>query len=142
MNVLLITVDCLRRDRCGIYGHHRDTTPTMDALARKGYVFDEAYATGPVTTESFPGILAGRLSAQCVAGETLYQKRIPEGEPTIATHLQDAGYDTVGVISNPRIGLHVDTDRGFETFRNLRTGVDRTKGKMTDGVVATRSTNR
>lgn len=122
MNVLLITVDCLRRDRCGIYGHHHDTTPTMDALARKGYVFDEAYATGPVTTESFPGILAGRLSAQCVAGETLYQKRIPEGEPTIATHLRDAGYDTIGVISNPRIGCHVDTDRGFETFWNLRTG--------------------
>ncbi|WP_253739115.1 sulfatase [Halohasta salina] len=121
MNIVLVTIDCLRRDRCGIYGHHRDTTPTLDALGREGFVFDNAYATGPVTTESFPGILAGRLSAQCVAGENLYQKRIPDGEPTIASHLQEAGYDTVGVISNPRIGTHVDTDRGFETFRNLRT---------------------
>ncbi|WP_159900221.1 hypothetical protein [Salinirussus salinus] len=32
MNVLHVTVDCLRRDRCGLYGHHRDTTPTLDAL--------------------------------------------------------------------------------------------------------------
>lgn len=120
MNLLLVTIDCLRRDRCGIYGHHRDTTPTLDALGREGYVFDNAYATGPVTTESFPGILAGRLSAQTVAGENLYQKCIPEGEPTIATHLRDAGYETVGVISNPRIGSHVGIDRGFETFTNLR----------------------
>ena len=121
MNVVLVTVDCLRRDRCGTYGHHRDTTPTLDALGREGYVFDSAYATGPVTTESFPGILAGRLSADCVAGENLYQKRIPEGEPTLASHLRDAGWSTAAVISNPRIGTHVDSDRGFETFRNLRT---------------------
>ena len=60
MNVVLVTVDCLRQDRVGIYGHHRDTT--LDALGREGFVFDDAYATGPVTTESIPGILAGRLS--------------------------------------------------------------------------------
>lgn len=94
----------------------------MDALGRDGFVFDRAMATGPVTTESFPGILAGRLSADTVAGSTLFQKSLPEDAPTIAGQLESAGYDTVGVISNPRIGSHVGTDRGFETFRNLRTG--------------------
>lgn len=48
-------------------------------------------------------------------------KKLPDGEPTIASHLQDAGWSTVGIISNPRIGEHVDLDRGFSTFRNLRT---------------------
>ncbi len=131
MNVLLVTIDCLRRDRCGVYGHHRDTTPTLDALARDGFVFDDACATGPVTTESFPGILAGRLSAQTVAGDTLYQKCIPEGEPTIASHLRERGWNTAAVISNPRIGRHVGTDRGFETFRNLRTAGDGSDGAST-----------
>lgn len=121
MNVLLVTIDCLRQDRCGIYEHHRNTTPTLDALAREGFVYENAYATGPVTTESFPGILAGRLSAQTVAGDNLYQKGIPDGEPTIASHLREKGYGTVGVISNPRIGRHVGSDRGFEVFKNLRT---------------------
>ena len=120
MNVLLVTIDCLRRDRCGIYGHHRDTTPTLDSLGREGFVFDNAYATGPVTTESFPGILAGRLSAQTVAGDNLYQKCLPEGAPTIASHLRDEGWDTTAVISNPRIGEHTGADRGFESFQNLR----------------------
>jgi choline-sulfatase len=121
MNVLLVTIDCLRRDRCGIYGHHRETTPTLDALARDGFVFENAYATGPVTTESFPGILAGRLSAQCVAGDTLYQKCLPDGAPTIASHLRQNGWETTAVISNPRVGEHVGTDHGFSTFQNLRT---------------------
>jgi len=120
MNVLLVTIDCLRRDRCGIYDHHRDTTPTLDSLGREGFVFDNAYATGPVTTESFPGILAGRLSAQTVAGDNLYQKCLPEGAPTIASHLRDEGWDTTAVISNPRIGEHTGADRGFESFQNLR----------------------
>jgi hypothetical protein len=121
MNVVLVTVDCLRQDRVGIYGHHRDTTPTLDALGREGFVFNNAYATGPVTTESMPGILAGRLSRDCVAANNLYQKRIPDGEPTIASHLRDEGWSTAAVITNPRIGPHVASDRGFETFENLRT---------------------
>lgn len=128
MNVLLITIDCLRRDRCGIYGHHRNTTPTLDALAQDGFIFDEAYATGPVTTESFPGILAGRLSAQTVAGNNLWQKCLPDGAPTIASRLREEGWDTAAVISNPRIGKHVDSDRGFETFQNLRTPDDGSSG--------------
>lgn len=126
MNVVLVTIDCLRSDRCGIYGHHRDTTPTLDALAQDGFLFTNAFATGPVTTESFPGILAGRLSAQTVAGDTLYQKCLPDGSPTIASHLSANGWDTAAVISNPRIGTHVGTDHGFETFRNLRTKDDGT----------------
>jgi len=121
MNVLLVTIDCLRRDRCGIYGYHRDTTPTLDRLGQSGFVFDRAYATGPVTTESFPGLLAGRLSAQTVAGDNLWQKCLPDGAPTIASHLSDEGWDTGAVISNPRIGRHVNSDRGFGEFRNLRT---------------------
>lgn len=120
MNILLMTIDCLRRDRCGVYDHHRNTTPPLDSLARDGFLFESAYATGPVTTESFPGILAGRLSAQTVAGETLYQNFLSEGAPTIASHLRDNGWDTAAVILNPRIGEHVGTDRGFEEFYNLR----------------------
>jgi choline-sulfatase len=121
MKILLVTLDCLRRDRCGTYGYHRDTTPTLDALGQNGVVFDNAYATGPVTTESFPGILAGRLSAQTVAGDNLWQKCLADDAPTIASHLSDEGWDTGAVISNPRIGVHVHSDRGFAEFRNLRT---------------------
>lgn len=124
MNVLLVTIDCLRCDRCGVYGHHRNTTPTLDTLTQDGFLFESAFATGPATTESFPGILAGRLSAQTVAGDTIYQKCLPDGTSTLASHLRDNGWDTAAVISNPRIGEHVGTDHGFAAFRNLRTSSD------------------
>jgi len=132
MNVVLVTIDCLRQDRCGIYGHHRDTTPTLDALGREGYVFDNAFATGPGTTESFPGILAGRLSADTLAGDTIHQKCLPRDAPTLAEHLRDAGWSTGAVLSNPRIGTHVGSDRGFQTFDNLRIG-DRTTSTQNTG---------
>lgn len=120
MNIILITVDCLRLDRCGVYGHHRNTTPTLDEIACEGYVFEQAYATGPVTTESFPGILAGRLSMQTEPRGTISQKGLPEEAPTIASGLREEGFTTGAVLSNPRIGPHVETNRGFDHFTNLR----------------------
>ena len=55
-NVVLITIDCLRGDRCGFSGHHRDSTPQLDQLAKDALIYDNCYATGSYTTESFPGI--------------------------------------------------------------------------------------
>jgi arylsulfatase len=109
MNIILLTVDCLRQDRCGIYGYHRDTTPILDAIASDSYLFNNAYATGPITTESFPGILAGRLSAHCVPREKIIRKGLPDNAETVAEAAQRAGYSTAAVISNPRIGSYVQT---------------------------------
>lgn len=73
-NVLLITIDCLRQDRCGAYGYHRNTTPTLDSVARDSFVFENEFATGPVTAESFPGILAGRLLQSALLERTFIKK--------------------------------------------------------------------
>ena len=35
-NVLLVTIDTLRADHVGSYGYHEASTPTIDALARRG----------------------------------------------------------------------------------------------------------
>ena len=45
-NVVLLTVDCLRYDRCGFNGYYRNTTPVLDRLAEESYLFDRAYAPG------------------------------------------------------------------------------------------------
>jgi arylsulfatase A-like enzyme len=37
-NVLLVIIDSLRRDRLGVHGHHRPTSPKIDALARTGVI--------------------------------------------------------------------------------------------------------
>jgi arylsulfatase A-like enzyme len=55
-NVLLVTVDCLRRDRLSAYGHVRPTTPFLDSLLETSLHATAAHATAPWT-----GLLSGDL---------------------------------------------------------------------------------
>jgi arylsulfatase A-like enzyme len=42
MNVLLVSIDSLRSDHVHAYGYARETTPTIDGLARDGALFRTA----------------------------------------------------------------------------------------------------
>lgn len=120
-NVLLVTVDCLRYDRCGFAGHHRETTPTLDSLARDSFLFDRAYATGTYTTESVPGMIAGLHSYNgAYFGDDPAYKAIPAGHETLATHLHSMGYNTSAVLTNPHLTSERNFDSGFDEFKNLR----------------------
>lgn len=124
-NILLVTIDCLRYDRCGFAGHDWNTTPTLDNLASESYVFDEAFSTGTYTTESVPGIIAGQHSHNgAYFGTDPAWKAIPVGSPTIASHLQENGYDTTAVLTNPHLTQERNFDTGFAHFENLRLAGD------------------
>lgn len=129
MNVVLVTIDCLRYDRCGFNGHNIDTTPFLDSIAADSHIFDQAYATGPYTPESFPGILAGLHSPNVAYYDDLIWKAIPEGSQTIAERLHETGYSTAAALSNPHLSANRNFDKGFSEFRNLR--VERT-GEIAD----------
>jgi len=133
-NIVLVTVDCLRYDRCGFNGHDRNTTPVLDALANESYVFDNAYATGPYTTESVPGIIAGQHSYNGAHfGEHLAWKAIPTESRTVASYLSDNGYSTAASLTNPHITRDRNFDNGFDTFRNLERGDGETDETDSDG---------
>ena len=51
-NVLLISIDTLRRDHCTPYGYERNTTPSLKMLAEQGAVFDLAYSPSATTATS------------------------------------------------------------------------------------------
>src|SRR5947208_3400180 len=59
-NVLLVTIDTLRADHVGSYGYHEASTPTIDALARRGVRFETAVAHVPLTGPSHASILTGQ----------------------------------------------------------------------------------
>ena len=58
-HLILISIDTLRADRLGTYGHDRDTSPNLDALAREGIQFEHAYSTAPWTLLSHLSMLTG-----------------------------------------------------------------------------------
>jgi choline-sulfatase len=120
-NVLLVTVDCLRYDRCGFNGHHRNTTPTLDALAADALVFDRCYSTGPYTTESVPGILAAQHSHNgSKYGDNAGYKAIASDSQTLARGLSEQGWTTAAVISNPHLTSDRNFHLGFDSFENRR----------------------
>ena len=57
-NLLLITIDTLRADRLGSYGHAGAATPNLDGLAARGVRFATAVAHAPLTAPSHASILA------------------------------------------------------------------------------------
>src|SRR5687767_2819819 len=60
-DVLLVTIDTLRADRLGSYGHRTAATPTLDALAAGGVRFAQAIAPTPLTLPSHASLLTGVL---------------------------------------------------------------------------------
>lgn len=59
-DVLLITVDALRADHVGVYGHRRGITPNLDALAAEGVWFEHAYTSAPQTSYALSSIMLGK----------------------------------------------------------------------------------
>src|SRR5207245_9635204 len=51
-NIILITVDTTRADRMGFLGSKLNATPNLDALAKQGVVFEQAYSQAPLNPVS------------------------------------------------------------------------------------------
>jgi len=113
-NLLWITVDTLRSDRLGCYGHTRDTSPAIDALAKRGVRFERAYATAPWTTPSITSMLTGRMPSS----HGLYRtgRSLPPGIDSLPRQLASEGYRTWGIVSNLLIGKSNGFDEHFERF--------------------------
>ena len=58
-NILLVTIDTLRADHVGCYGHAGAVTPTLDGLAARGVRFATAVAHAPLTGPSHACMLTG-----------------------------------------------------------------------------------
>jgi arylsulfatase len=113
-HVFLITVDTLRADRLGAYGSRRNLTPRLDALAETSLVFDQAYATAPITLPSVSSLLTGRHPS--VTGVTSNLGIVPETVPTLASRLRDHGWRTGAVVSNFALRPVTRLDRGFDRY--------------------------
>src|SRR5262245_35121938 len=58
-HVILVTIDTLRADHLGVYGYARDTSPTLDAMAREGTAFMRCYAQSTATRASHASLFTG-----------------------------------------------------------------------------------
>ena len=96
-NVLLIVVDDLRIELAA-YGKSHMQTPNIDALAREGVLFENAYANVPVCGASRASLMAGLMPTRDrFVG---YQARIDEDAPDatpLHSFLKNNGYHTESI---------------------------------------------
>jgi len=107
--VILITVDSLRADAVGLYGG-AVPTPTIDGLGREGVAFEQAFATGPHTTQSFPGILGSNYPTTGGSVQD-FGARV-----SVAECFRAAGFRTGAFHSNPLLCRARGYGVGFDTF--------------------------
>jgi arylsulfatase A-like enzyme/HEAT repeat protein len=88
-HLVLITIDALRADRLGAYGHTaRRLTPRIDELASRATVFERAYCTAPHSSFSISSFHTSRyLHDEAILGR-------PIDHRTLADELGAAGYET------------------------------------------------
>ena len=96
-NVLFIVVDDLR-PLLGCYGHSEMHTPNIDALAKRGTLFNRAYCQYPVCNPSRSSILTGlRPDTIGVHDNYAYFRNNLPDVVTLPQHFKTHGYHTYAV---------------------------------------------
>jgi arylsulfatase A-like enzyme len=114
-NLVLVTIDTLRADRLGCYGRRDVATPHLDLLARDGAMAPEASAQVPLTRPSHVTLLTGLYPQEHGIRDNV-SPPLPEGVPSLATILKDAGFTTAGFVSSIVLSAQSGLGRGFSTF--------------------------
>jgi choline-sulfatase len=138
LNVVLITIDTLRPDHLGAYGYRRPTSPRIDALAARGALFERAYTFWPKTRGSFVMMMTGRRPS--VNGYSKTHPILVDFNPTLASVLKGAGYDTTALVDNPNVAARYGYAKGFDRYREtweekaLETAMARTRAITAEAV--------
>ena len=107
-NVLFIIVDDLR-PLLGCYGHSEMHTPNIDALAKRGTLFNRAYCQFPICNPSRASILTGlRPETNGVQdNHTHFRDTVPD-VVTLPQHFKNNGYHTrsIGKIEHRRTAFN------------------------------------
>jgi arylsulfatase A-like enzyme/Flp pilus assembly protein TadD len=116
-NLVLLTLDTTRADHLGAYGHPQSQTPVIDLIAEKGWLFERAMATVPITLPSHASILTGRYPlGHGVRDNGVF--KLGEGQLTLAEILKAEGYATGAAIgAYPLIGKF-GMGQGFDYFND------------------------
>jgi choline-sulfatase len=119
-DIFLITIDTLRADHVHCYGYSNGVTPALDALAKDGVRFTEAFTPSPITNTSHASIVTGLLPGS--HGVTDFGVPLSTAHPTVAELLKAQGYRTaafIGAVILDSKSLAPGFDRGFDFYDNF-----------------------
>ncbi len=127
-NVLLVTLDTTRADHLGCYGSPEVRTPALDALARRGVLFEQAATASPLTLPAHCTILTGMYPTYHgvrVNGNTA----LNEDQTTLAEVFSRRGYSCGAFIAAFVVDGRWGLKQGFEVYDDK---LDMTRSKHID----------
>ena len=91
-NIIFYFTDQQRWDTCGCFGQPLDITPNLDALARDGVKFDNAFSPQPVCGPCRALFQTGKWPTEtgCFRNNIM----LPAGVKTLGNYIEEAGYET------------------------------------------------
>ncbi|UPW00317.1 sulfatase [Halorussus gelatinilyticus] len=114
-NVILLVFDTLRADALSCYDRAFPVeTTAFDRVARRGTVFENAFAVGPWTPPSHGAMFSGRYPSD--TGFDGAWPTMPESVPLLAEWFSDRGYRTYGIPGPAKMGSATGLDRGFDEY--------------------------
>ena len=133
-HIVVIMVDDMGYGDPGCYNpNSKISTPNIDSLARDGMRFTDAHAPGPLCHMSRYGLMTGRYPFRADVGAWRRKRSIYAGQVTIASLLQDAGYQTA-MVGKWHLGFDENgyekplpggpMDCGFQSYFGIRASTD------------------
>ena len=114
-NVVLLTMDAVRKDVLGCYGEKGGLSPFIDSIQDRCIRFTRAQSIGPYTQASFPGILTSSYYLEYVKQER-EEELLSHRRTLISEVLQRQGITTVAFHSNAYLWDCFGWNRGWNAF--------------------------
>jgi arylsulfatase A-like enzyme len=124
-----VTIDTLRADRVGCYGHERAKTPAIDGLAASGVRFERALSVAPLTFPSHVSLMSGTIPPRHGARDNGVFRAVEELD-LLAEVLAQAGLRTAAFTAAFVLDSQFGLDQGFETYGDVPQRVMHPKGML------------
>jgi tetratricopeptide (TPR) repeat protein len=114
--VIIISIDTLRADHLPAYGYRGIATPNIDALARDGVVYRNAWSHCPLTLPSHLSILTGLLPPEHGVRDNAGYRFDSKAHETLASLLSARGYATGAAVSAFVLRASTGVSAGFDDY--------------------------
>jgi arylsulfatase A-like enzyme len=116
-HIVLISMDTTRADYLSCYGHPRDTTPHIDAVAEQATRFEHVVSPAPITLPAHCSMLTGTIPPFHGVHDNIGFQLLP-ANLTLAEILKKEGFGTDAIVSAVVLDRKLGLAQGFGTYND------------------------
>lgn len=111
---ILITIDCWRLDRLGVFGYKNSVLPNINKLSKNAYTFENMISNSSNTAPSFYALFMSKIPV--IDGQ---YSPLPSDQKQFTEILRENKVKTCAIHSNPHLGVTCNYNKGFDDFFDM-----------------------